>query len=131
MTKSRSHWQIPVFPDPNQPYVLYTDDSKHSCHGVRTLDRITKVKGKDVSFLPIIYISSTFLGSQKNRVTLTKESYAIYKSLKNLLCYLYGTKVIIKCDHAHLHNFLTAHTLNSNPSNQETDIARLSLVTFE
>ena len=34
-------------------------------------------------------------------------------TFKTLYYYLYDFKVAIKCDHAPLHEFLTAHTLNS------------------
>ena len=62
-----------MFPDPNEPYILFTDASKHSWFGVLTQECITTIKGKDTkSFLPITYVWGTFVGSQKNWATLTK-----------------------------------------------------------
>ena len=55
-----------IFPDPNEPYVLFTDASKESWSGLLTQECITTIKGKDEkSFLWITYVSGTFVGSQK------------------------------------------------------------------
>ena len=64
----------------------------------------------EMLLIPIIYVSRTFVGSQKNWVTLTKEAYAIYMTHKKLLNYLHATKVAIICDDAPLHKCLTAQT---------------------
>ena len=37
-----------ILPDPNEPYVLFTDSSKHSWSGVPTQERITNINGKDM-----------------------------------------------------------------------------------
>ena len=75
---------ILIFPNPNESYVLYMDASKHNWAGVLTEQKLTKVNGESViSFLPITYISGTFMGSQKNWSTLTKQVYAIYMSFRN------------------------------------------------
>ena len=65
------------------------------------------------SLLPITYVNSTFVGSQKNWTMLTKEAYANYLAFKKPSCYLYDAKVIIKFDNVPLNKFVTAHTLNS------------------
>ena len=58
---------ILIFLDPNKPYMLYRDASKHDWSGVLTQERLTKVNDKDiVFFLPITYINGTSVGSQKN-----------------------------------------------------------------
>ena len=38
---------ILMLPYPNEPYILFTDASKHSCSGVFTQKYITTIKGKD------------------------------------------------------------------------------------
>ena len=44
---------------------------------------------------------------------------------------MYDAGVMIKCDHAPPHKFLTAYALNSKVDNWRTEIARMSHVTFE
>ena len=106
----------------NELYVLSTDTSKHSLSGVLTQEWVTAIKGKDIrSFLSIMYVSGTFVGSKKNRATLTKEVYAIYMAFKKLSYWLYDAKVTMKSDHTPLHKFLTAHTLNSKVNNWGTE----------
>ena len=69
---------ILIFPDHNSGYVLYMDAFEHSWSAVHTQERLTKVNEKDVSFLPITYISGTFVGCERNWATLTNEAYVIY-----------------------------------------------------
>ena len=78
------------YPDPNRPYVLFTDASKHGWAGVLTqpckeVDDLTHsttegstTQEKTVVHHPVSYISGLFSGSQLNWVALTKEAYAIY-----------------------------------------------------
>ena len=81
-------------------------------------ERMTNKNDRDVkSFLPITDTKWTFVGSQKNWAILTKEAHAIYMVFKKISHYLYDAKVIIKCDHAPLHEFCTAYTLNSKVNN--------------
>ena len=92
---------ILIFPDPNAPYILFTDTSKHSWLGVLTQELKLTMKGKDSkSFLPILYISGPCVDSLKNWATLTKDAYVIYMAFKKLPYYLYNVKVSIKYDHA-------------------------------
>ena len=71
--------QAPIlkYPDPQANYTLYTDASKYAYTGVLT-------QHSDGTDHPITYISGLFHGSQLNWVTLTKEAYAIYMSVKKL-----------------------------------------------
>ena len=96
------------------------------------LEHITTIKGKDTkSFLPITYVSRTFVGLQKYWATLRKEAYAIYMTFRKLSHYLYDAKVTIKCDHTLLHKFLTAHTLNPKVNIWEIEISSMSYVIFK
>ena len=63
---------------------MYTNASKYSWSVPLTQEILTNVNGKDVSFLPIAYISGTFVESQKNWATLIKEAFAIYLACKKL-----------------------------------------------
>ena len=76
---------IQKFPDPQKPYVLFTDASKYAWAGVLTQPYTEEAEGKVVTtHHPVTYISGLFRGSQLNWAALTKEAYAIYMSVKNL-----------------------------------------------
>ena len=83
---------ILIYPDPNLPYVLFTDASKYAWACVLTQEKTHTFKGKETKILhPITYMSGLFRGSQINWVCLTKEAYAIYMSIKKLT-YCEGTE---------------------------------------
>ena len=97
-----------------------------------TPERITDISDKDTkSVLLTTFVSSTLVGSQKNWVSLTKETYAINLTFEKHSYYLYNAKIIIKCDDTHLHKPLTVHTLTSKVNNWGTEIKSMSHVTFE
>ena len=100
--------QAPIlkYPDPHEYYTLYTDASKYAYMGVLT-------QHCDSTDHPITYISRLFHGSQLNWATLTKETYAIYMSVKKLSFYIDTAKITVKSDHLPLKKFLEKNTLNS------------------
>ena len=74
---------ILTYPDPNLPYVLFTDASKYTWACVLTQEKTHMTEGKEIKILhPITYMSGLFRGSQNNWACLTKEAYAIYMSIK-------------------------------------------------
>ena len=80
---------ILVYPDPNKPYVLFTDASKYAWSCVLTLEYTHIIEGKEKKILhAITYMSGLFQGSQVNWACLTKEAYAIYMSVRKLAYYL-------------------------------------------
>ena len=69
---------ILTYPDPNLPYVLFTDASKYAWACVLTQERTHQIEEKEVKILhPITYMSGLFQGSQMNWACLTKQAYAI------------------------------------------------------
>ena len=73
---------ISQFPDPNKPYILYTDASKYAWSFVLTQQYVHEKDGKQVIVNhPITYVSSLFKGSQLNWAALKKKAYAIYMSI--------------------------------------------------
>ena len=105
------------YPDPNRPYVLFTDASKYGWVGVliqpyKEMDESTQSttevgtsQKKTVIHHPVLYISEHFRGSQLNWAALTKEAYAIYMSVRKLSFYLTNTDVLIRSDHLPLKKF--------------------------
>ena len=79
---------ILMYPDPNLPYVLFTDANKYAWACVLTQEKMYIFKGKETRILhPITYMSGLFRGSQINWAYFTKEAYAIYMSIKKLPYY--------------------------------------------
>ena len=119
------------YPDPNYPYVLFTDASKYAWACVLTQEKIHHREGKEVKILhPITYMSGLFRGSQLNWACLTKEAYAIYMSIKKLAYYLEDADIMLRSDHLPLKKFLAKNTLNSKVNNWTFEISPFC-ITFE
>ena len=120
-----------TYPDPNIPYVLFTDASKYAWACVLTQERTHMVKGKEIKILhPITYMSGLFRGSQMNWACLTKEAYAIYMSIKKLAYYLEDADINLRSDHLPIKKFLAKNTLNSKVNNWAIEISPFC-ITFE
>ena len=122
---------ILTYPDPNHPYVLFTDASKYAWACVLTQEKTHHIEGKEVTILhPITYMSGLFHGSQMNWACLTKEAYAIYMSIKKLAYYLEDADITLRSDHLPLKKFLVKNTLNSKVNNWAIEISPFH-ITFE
>ena len=119
---------IVKYPDPEKPYVLYTNTSKYAWAGVLTQSYQHKdEKGMKEIHHPITYISGLFRGPQINWVALVKEAYVIYVSTQKLDYYLDEVTMIIRCNHLPLKRFLEHKTKNSKVDNWSLDIAHYNL----
>ena len=122
---------ILTYPDPNLPYVLFTDASKYAWACVLTQEKTHMLEGKETKLLhPITYMSGLFRGSQLNWACLTKEAYVIYMSIKKLTYYLEDADVTLRSDHLPLKKFLAKNTLNSKVNNWAIEISPFR-ITFE
>ena len=122
---------ILTYPDPNLPYVLFTDASKYAWACVLTQEKTHVVDDKEIQILhPITYMSGLFRGSQMNWACLTKEAYAIYMSIKKLAYYLEDADITLRSDHLPLKKFLAKNTLNSKVNNWAIEISPFR-ITFE
>ena len=109
---------ILTYPDPNLPYVLFTDASKYAWACVLTQEKTHIMEEKEVKNLhPITDMSGLFRGSQINWACLTKEAYVIYMSIKKLTYYLEDADITLGSDHLPLNKFLAKNTLNSKINN--------------
>ena len=112
------------YPNPKDPYILYTDASKYAWACVLTQPHWHKVgEPKTTVNHPITYVSGLFKGSQLNWAALTKEAYAIYMSIKKLNYYLEDAEIILMCDHLPLKKFLKRNTLNSKVNNWAVELS--------
>ena len=115
---------ILTYPDPNLPYVLFTDASKYAWACVLTQEKTHITEGKETKILhPITYMSGLFRGSQINWACLTKEAYVIYMSFKKLAYYLEDADVTLRSDHLPLKKILAKNTLNSKVNNWAIEIS--------
>ena len=122
---------ILTYPDPNFPYVLFTDASKYTWACVLTQEKTHVMEEKEVKILhPITYMSGLFRGNEMNWACLTKEAYAIYMTIKKLAYYLEDADIILRSDHLPLKKFLAKNTLNSKVNNWAIEIAPFH-ITFE
>ena len=122
---------ILTYPDPNLPYVLFTDASKYAWACVLTQEKTHQIEEKEVKILyPITYMSGLFHGSQMNLACLTKEAYAIYMSIKKIAYYLEDADITLRSDHLPLKKFLVKNTLNSKVNNWAIEILPFH-ITFE
>ena len=120
-----------TYPDPNLPFVLFTDASKYAGTCVLTQEKTHILEGKEDKLLhPITYMTGLFRGSQLNWACLTKEAYAIYMSIKKLTYYLEDADVTLRSDHLPLKKFLAKNTLNSKVNNWAIEISPFR-ITFE
>ena len=66
---------ILTYPDPNLPYVLFTDASKYALACALMQEKTHTFEEKETKILhPITYISGFFRGSQINWACLPKEA---------------------------------------------------------
>ena len=122
---------IVTYPDPNLPYMLFTDASKCAWACVLTQEKTHIFEEKEVKILhPISYMSGLFRGSEINCACLTKEAYVIYMSIKKLTYYLEDVDIPLRSDHLPLKKFLAKNTLNSKVNNLAIEILPF-WITFE
>ena len=122
---------ILTYPDPNLPYVLFTDASEYAWACVLTQEKTHMVERREIKILhPITYMSGLFRGSQMNWACLTKEAYAIYMSIKKLAYYLEDADITLQSDHLPLKKSLAKNTLNSKVNNWAIEISPFQ-ITFE
>lgn len=94
-----------AYPDPNVPYILYTDASD-TCIG-SCLTQTCEGEEK-----PIYYLSHKLSRSQCKWSTVEKEAYAIHFSLQKLDYYLHDAEFVIKTDHKPLKYLLESPMQN-------------------
>ena len=120
-----------TYPDPNLPYVLFTDGSKYAWACVLTQEKTHMFEEKETKLLhPITDTSGLFRGSQLNWACLTKEAYVIYMSITKLMYYLEDADVTLRSDQFPLKKFLAKNTLNSKVNNWAIEISPFR-ITFE
>ena len=90
------------FPDPNKPYILYTDASNNVYSGV-----LCQPVNTNQDIRPVAHFSGTFTAQNKSWCVTEKEAYAVLKSMQHFDYYLQGAKCNLHCGHKPLKLFLS------------------------
>ena len=93
------------YPNPNKPFKLLTDVSKHSYSGILHQEKEQQADADEPELIPIIYFSGTFNKTQQLWNTTQKECYAVYKLVQKFSFYLTGTDCTLYCNHKPLTPF--------------------------
>ena len=120
---------ILCYPDPNEPYFLYTDASKYGWAGVLLQESTFQTpQGPLVKLMPIQYVSGKFRGPALKWATLVKEAYGIYQSVLKLRYYLEGCdQVIVRTDHKPLVGLMNKTTKNNKVDNWSIELQQFQL----
>ena len=98
--------------------------------GVLTQLHTTVINGKSVTTNhSVTFVSGLFRGSQINWAALTKETFAIYMSVKKLSFYLDQAEIFLRSDHLPLKKFLQKNTLNSKVKNWAMELESFNIQT--
>ena len=95
------------YPKLEEPFMLFTDASKHSYSGILYQEETSHHLGAEVNPIPIRYFSGLFGRTQQLWNTIQKECYAAFRSIQKFAFYLAGTKCTLYCDHKPLAPFFT------------------------
>jgi transposase InsO family protein len=95
LKEALSEAPVLVYPDPTKDYILDTDCSLYGMGAV--LSQI--IEGKE---RVIAYASKSLNKAQRNYCTTRRELLAVITFVKHFRHYLYGTKFLIRTDHASL-----------------------------
>ena len=93
------------YPNPNKPFMLFTDMSKHSYSGVLHQEDTPHHLGAEFNLIPIAYFWGSLGGTQQLWNTIQKECYTVYMSIQKFAFYLGGNKCTLYCDHKPLAPF--------------------------
>jgi transposase InsO family protein len=129
LRKSLVQHPILAYPDPDKPYVLFTDASKYAWSGVLTQEcEHLNIKGEKIPTLhPIVYSSKTLQGAQERWAAMTKEAFAIYMSIKRNDHLLQGASTTVRTDHLPLKRFLLRNTKNDKVNNWAMELQQYNV----
>ena len=105
------------YPNPNLPYLVYTDASDNACGAMLAQRRLT-----DSQPHPIAYLSHSFTPCQKKWATNEQECFGIYFALRKWHNIVFGRDVIVYNDHKPLEHMMTAQSANSKINRWATEI---------
>ena len=87
------------YPNPNKPFQVSIDASKHSYSGILHQEKMPNQPGVEVNLIPISYFSGSFGRTQQLWNTTQKKCYTVYWSIQKIAFCLAGTKSILHHRH--------------------------------
>ena len=78
------------YPNPNKPFKLFTDASKHSSSGILYQEETPKIPNAGTNLIPIAYLSG---------LLVEPSNYGIQQSIQKFAFYLTGANCMLYCDH--------------------------------
>ena len=87
------------YPNPNKPFKLFTDASKHRYSGILHQEEMSKMPNAEANLMPIAYFSGTLGRTQQLWNATQKECYVVYRSIQKFAFYLTGASCTLYCDH--------------------------------
>ena len=117
--------QAPIlhYPNPNKPYIVYTDASDDAC-GAQLSQEHEGTK------FPIAFLSHTFSETQHKWSTTEQEAFGVYYAITKWNYYLQGAKIIVRNDHKPLAKFLNGKNANNKVNRWSLELATYN-ITFE
>ena len=99
-----------TYPDPNNPYILYTDASDECIGACLTQihDNVDEKLSTTPCEKPNYYFSHKLTKSQINWLVIEKEVFAIFYALQKLDQYLHDSEFVIRTDHNPLKNLMNS-----------------------
>ena len=94
------------YPNPNKKYIIYTDASDDACRAHLTQEH-------DGTEFPIIFLSHTFLETQRKWSMTEQEAYGVYYTITKGNYYLQGADITVRNDHKPLAKFLNRKNANN------------------
>ena len=90
--------QSPIlkYPDPNKPYVVFTDASDQAAAAVLPQEYLDD--NGQMKEMPTAYLSAKFSNTQFKWSTVVKECFAIYMAIKKCRHYLEDAEILLKND---------------------------------
>ena len=117
--------QAPIlhYHNPSKRYIVYTDASDDACRTQLTQEH-------DGTEFPIIFLSNTFLETQRKWSTTEQEAYGVYYALIKWNYYLQSADIIVWNDHKPLIKFLNGKNANNKVNRWGLELATYN-ITFE
>ena len=99
--------RVMAFPNPSQPYILYTDASDKAIGGILCQEDPDGIER------PIQYVSAKLSSAAQKYSVIEKECYAVVYCLDKLRCYLLGAEFVVFVDHKPLLSLFTKQMKNT------------------